>query len=358
MKSFEQMQTFNRLYDGDSKAVFKRMAQWYRTNKPTDGVFCPSKEVFGCSPELLKSVMATASSIAMNQSPKFANEAQIKTISEATQKQMGLHLFGTWRNSLGIYKIDAEIMSELVKTNIPDDTPSHIFSRLPDWCVYMELPPLGKHVSADGKTYEVVGFWVLLDRKITVDGKEPLVLNIVPHMILDGNPDYQNYIPIQMAISDSLTVVEAIERVNEIDTMVETTLQLEDSNADKAYKYNMLKMMLPLVLWLCAEEPDISNIKGEPISGAELRAPKYAVNKKTGVFIPPSQPIIYHIGKRLGGEIRQFNKKIADNDQQSRAPTRKRPHIRRGHWHGVWHGTKQNKQFKIYWQPAIFVNAS
>ena len=41
----------------------------------------------------------------------------------------------------------------------------------------------------------------------------------------------------------------------------------------------------------------------------------------------------------------------------SRISSRKRPHIRRGHWHGVWSGTGQNKEFKIYWQPAIFVNA-
>lgn len=358
MKSFEQMQTFNRLYDGDSKAVFKRMAQWHRTNKPTDGVFCPSKEVFGCSPELLKSVMAAAASISTNPNAKFSDEGQIKTISEATQKQMGLHLFGTWRNSLGIYKIDADIMGELVKTAIPDDTPSHIFSRLPDWCVYMEMPHLGEHVGAGGRTYELVGFWVLLDRKVTIDGDDELVLHLVPHTVFKNEPDYENYIPIQMAISDSLTVVEAIERVTEIDTQVVESLKLEDDGMDKSYKYKMLKLFLPMVLWLCAEEPDISNINGEPVSGTELRAPKFAVNKKTGAFVPPSQPTIYHIGKRLGGEIRQFNKKIAADDQQTRLPTRKRPHIRRGHWHGVWHGTKQNKQFKIYWQPAIFVNAS
>lgn len=80
-----------------------------------------------------------------------------------------------------------------------------------------------------------------------------------------------------------------------------------------------------------------------------------AADKKTGVFIPPNRPIIYNIGKRLGGEIRTFNDKIAATD--SRISNRKRPHIRRGHWHGVWSGTGQNKEFKIYWQPAIFVNA-
>lgn len=357
MKSFEQMQAFNRSYDGDSKAVFKRMQQWHRTNKPTDGVFCPSKEVFNCSPELLKSVLQAATSLSINPNPRLPNDTQVKAISEATQKQMGLHLFGTWRNSLGIYKIDAEIMNELIKTDIPDDTPSHIFSRLPDWCVYMEMPTLGKYVDKADDTYELFGFWALLDRKVTVDSGDQLVLHIVPHILFKDDPDYGNYIPVQMAISDSLTVQEAIERVDDIDNLVESTLHLEDDGVDKSKRHKMLKTLLPMVLWLCAEEPDISNIKGEPISGADLRKPKYAVNKKTGNFVPPNHPTVYHIGKRLGGEIRQFNKKIGDDEQQSRAPTRKRPHIRRGHWHGVWRGTKQDKQFKLYWQAAIFVNA-
>ena len=61
--------------------------------------------------------------------------------------------------------------------------------------------------------------------------------------------------------------------------------------------------------------------------------------KKTGVFIPPDKPTIYDIGKRLGGEIRTFNERLDSGD--SRISSRKRPHIRRGHW-----------------QSAIFVNAS
>ena len=69
----------------------------------------------------------------------------------------------------------------------------------------------------------------------------------------------------------------------------------------------------------------------------------------------PETKEVYEIGKRLGGEIRTFNERITSGD--SRISSRKRPHIRRGHWHGVWAGVGQNKEFKIYWQPAIFVNA-
>ncbi|STY93797.1 hypothetical protein [Moraxella bovis] len=31
---------------------------------------------------------------------------------------------------------------------------------------------------------------------------------------------------------------------------------------------------------------------------------------------------------------------------------------RKGHWHGYWQGTGQAKEFKIRWQPAIFVRGA
>ena len=70
----------------------------------------------------------------------------------------------------------------------------------------------------------------------------------------------------------------------------------------------------------------------------------------------PTAPTFIQIGKRLGGKIRSYNERIGQSD--SRVSNRKRPHIRRGHWHGYWHGTGQDKEFKIKWQPAIFVRGA
>ena len=148
-----------------------------------------------------------------------------------------------------------------------------------------------------------------------------------------------------LLIEDGLSVKEAVSQEHE---NVGLGNKLEQELA-------ILKFALSLLLWLCAEEPDITSIAGEPVTGEQLRLPKYGRNKKTGAFVPPSQPHIYDIGKRLGGEVRDFNKRNGAPD--ARISSRKRPHIRRGHWHGVWTGTGQNKEFKVYWQPAIFVNS-
>lgn len=60
---------------------------------------------------------------------------------------------------------------------------------------------------------------------------------------------------------------------------------------------------LPILLWLCVEDPDITNMKDERIEREQLFKPKYTIHKKTGVFVPPSQPIVFNLGKRLGSEI-------------------------------------------------------
>ena len=201
----------------------------------------------------------------------------------------------------------------------------------------------------EGVTLRIIGFWALYDL-VFFNGKYQRILKLYVN-IEGGNSDDLAPI-IEMAIDNGKTVEQSINDAYKAEKDIDPIVALNYAKSD----IDMLKMLLSMLLWLCAEEPDISNIQGEPVNKDALRLPKYRVNKKTGVFIPPDKPTIYDIGKRLGGEIRTFNERLGSGD--SRISSRKRPHIRRGHWHGVWSGTGQNKQFKIYWWPAIFVNAS
>ena len=348
MQSIKRMTEFNQSFNGDAKAVYKKMQDWYRANKPADGVFFQSHAIPTCAPEIEKSMAQSAMLFLKTRS------TDDKQLQDTIKDQYGLHLFGTWRNTLGIYKVDRDILMELIKAPIPDDTPSHIFSRLPDWCVYVEI--ITDEEVRGGET-GLLGFWALLDRMPHVKTGSVLGLHIVPH-INHSNPALNsNYLPIQMALSEDLTVLEAIELVRESnDELVgffgaDPSIKRQNAEENKG----VLLSLLPLLLWLCAEEPDISNIKGEPVSASSMRAPKYGINKKTGAFVPPNHPTVYHLGSRLGGELRQFNDKI-DKPDGSSASSRKRPHIRRGHWHGVWRGTGQDKHFHLNWQAAIFVN--
>ena len=351
MNSIERMNHFQQTFTGDTKTAYKNMRAWYKKNQPKNGVFCTSEAVVKCSPELDKAMVEVARDYLIT---KSLNGDKIPT---AMAMQFSLQLFGTWRNSLGIYKVDEDIVVDLVKSPIPADTPSHIFARLPDWCVYIELPTTDKtNIFGNNDDIQFLGFWALLDSKPVINQNDILVLSIVPNIFFPKDPDRFCYTPIQMALSESMTVSEALDEVAAIDKAAINILQEGATTREEVERKVLLLRLLPVLLWLCAEEPDISNIHGEPVSGTALRAPKYGVNKKTGDFIAPNQATVFHLGKRLGGEVRTFKKTI-DNTTKTTA-TRKRPHIRRGHWHGVWRGVAQNKHFSVYWQPAVFVNAN
>lgn len=345
MNPFEKLQTFNKA-NPEAKVVYKEMQSWQILHKPENGVFCPSSQLY---PMSIKLMQAVASGLINKRSYADFTEQDMQTL----QLFWGLHLFGAWRNTLGIYRIDKDILSDIVKSTIPNDTPSSIFSRLPEWCVYVELPnDYNVNIATDANNSKLLGFWALFDYQI-VNNKQRLVLNLVPNLEQSTNSTFDQYQPIQLFIDDNLTVEQSIN--DWYQQVYNVNMDGITANIASNLDLKFAKTLLSILLFLCAEEPDISNIVGEPINKDQLHLPKYRVNKKTGVFIPLNRPIIYNIGKRLGGEIRTFNDKIAATD--SRISNRKRPHIRRGHWHGVWSGTGQNKEFKIYWQPAIFVNA-
>lgn len=347
---YRRMLQFNR-ENPSSKEVYKEMQKWHLDNKVQDGVFCPLSEVMSSNvvSKLFKKILFEQ--VGSDFSKKIADVGNLTKY----------FVYGAWRNTLGIYEIDSEIYKQTIKSPIPLETPTDIFERLPEWCVYIKLPEDSGFVVQDkagGTPIAIDGFWALFDYSTTNEEKER-------KLAIEFNPVEEGIaqsIPVLSLQIDSVDTVE--DSINEYrdfqSDIISRGSELErNAFVDELSRFDHSKIVqevLSIILWLCAEEPDISNIHGEAVTSEELKEPRYGINKKTGSFVPPNKPSIYHIGRRLGGEVRTFNERNA-SDSSSATSSRKRPHIRRGHWHGVWTGTGQNKQFKVYWQPAIFVNS-
>lgn len=347
MYAFNKMIEFNQA-NPESKEIYKKMQDWQLKHQPDTGVFCPSEEIYLMSPRLLSALVSHSHS--KEKMPVI--NAQMLDLANYLYS---LTVFGVWRNTLGVYRLDKEIYKQTITSKIPKDTPTTVFSRLPEWCVYIELPPNTEvDIGSNNDQISMDGFWAYFDTQDFKTGKET-VLNIMLNTGDKHSDLNRSMRPLQMYIRDDLTIEQSINLVYGT-THTEQYADQLTLNALKIKDLELITTFLSQLLWLCAEEPDISNMNGEPVSAEQMRMPKYRRHKKTGAFVPPSQPIVYNIGKRLGGEVRQFNKEHGHSD--SRASSRKRPHIRRGHWHGVWKGTGQDKQFSIYWQPAIFVNTT
>lgn len=351
--AYQKMLDFNKHFK-DTKRIYQAMQGVYLDHKFTDGIFCPSTEIYTLAPIFL---MERERGGMGNKIVNHKDERQISLLKYF----WGLHTFGTWRNTLGVYRLDPDIFKEVVKSSIPADTPSVIFKRLPEWCVYVDMPKDAISVqSANGKKTSIDGFWALLDYDLEEHtDRHRLVLNIVLNTSEPSNTIYDTYQPIRILLDDSLTVSEAFEFLFFDDFSHKDVRHAIQAKKDMQDTKILLMNLLSVLLWLCAEEPDISNIKGEPLSREDIKKIGYQVNKKTGRFVPPSMPVVRELGKRLGGEIRTFKKIINDEDkEQSQLVRRVRPHIRRGHFHGFWKGKGQDKHFDVKWLPATFVNSS
>lgn len=351
--AYQKMISFNKSHD-DTKRIYQGMQETYLYHKFKDGVFCPSSEIYTIAPSFMV---------------ELARGTMSKTVvSHLDKRQLallqyfwGLHLFGTWRNTLGLYRFDPDVLKDVIKSSIPSDTPSVIFERLPDWCVYIELPEgMVSKTLANGRNIDCDGFWALLDydfEKVTQNQR--LVLNVVLDVTNETQTIYDTLQPIRILLDEKLTVYEAYEQLFDADFSMPNQRSNMMVLIERQKTRELLMTLLSTLLWLCAEEPDISNIKGEPLSREDIKKSGLQVNKKTGRFVPPSMPVVRELGKRLGGEIRYYKQQIeADDKQPSTIVRRVRPHIRRGHFHGFWKGSGQNKQFDVRWLPATFVNSS
>lgn len=272
----------------------------------------------------------------------------------------GLHLFGAWRNTLGIYKIDGNIFSDAMSSPIPNDTPSTVFEQLPEWSVYIEFPQNAElnitytdYYDNGDKKHRALGFWATYDYSYIGD-KKVKTLNLTMHHegVIRGVDGY--YIPLRLEIKEGLTIKESLIQViaGQLEAYHDPITSRLYAERDSQIGISLLSMLL----FLCVQEPDVSRIKGEPVSREWLKSPKYSIHKKTGKFVPPPQPFIYQVGQRLGGEVREMQNKLRTVESEGRTYKKVKPHIRRGHWNGVWCGTGQNKYYKPYWQSAVFVN--
>ena len=200
MNAFDKITAFNKA-NPEAKEVYRKMQQWQVLNKPENGVFFPSSQLY---PMSIKLMQAVASGLINKRSYADFTEQDMQTL----QLFWGLHLFGAWRNTLGIYRIDKDILSDIVKSTIPNDTPSSIFSRLPEWCVYVELPhDYDVNITTDAYNSRLLGFWALFDYQ-NVSSKPRLALNLVPNLKQMVNATFDQYQQIQLFIDDNLRNIE------------------------------------------------------------------------------------------------------------------------------------------------------
>lgn len=246
----------------------------------------------------------------------------------------GSCLLAAWRMTQGVYRVDPTLYRDLVTTEIKGELPSAALERLPEWCLYIEMPGQRFHGA------EMHGAWVALDT--TDDGSR--LLSVGPDV---GDSNLALHIDVH-----TIRILGTLEQV------VERALSPRES-AIAAEVRAMLQPVINILLYICHTADITGSRGGAPGNPTPVRT------RRAGTKIFPVDGLReWDVGVRMGAALRRaYESESVDAGGAHASP---RPHIRRAHWHGFRSGPRlradgseipaAERRFDLRWLPPIAVN--
>lgn len=253
-----------------------------------------------------------------------------------------LAMFSAWRTTKGIYKFDESLFDALIKSDPIKNVP---FSSL------LQIPEYACFVVMQNKYYmgkKIVGFFYFLDDDIDAHGSNTnLRFNVVFLFKDDSTPQSFSF----CKYSDHSITERLFDIIRDGDENIQRAINQSFFDKDKVINDSIetLECAFILILYISSQKPEYS--------GSKPSFPTPVKTKKGLRFFPPDKPKIIEIGKSIGEKLRQYE--AAQEKQYIESGATKRPHIRRGHWHGVWTGARNSETpqtFKYNWLPPMGVN--
>lgn len=247
-----------------------------------------------------------------------------------------LAALGTWRYSQGVYQFDPDAAAAMTGSVLHGEIPTDVLLRLPEWCVYIEMPD--DYRWDDERLY---GFFAHLEWDANTHRRELRLLL-----------DTESMLATQILHLGQWTVTEAVDRwfgeaekqsvIHKIDAPFEL-------RAAAVEHYGAaINPLLSMLLYLCSDEPEITDRRHPE---AKPSRPTPTRTKKGWRLFPPAKPKLWTVGNETGEQLRK-----AHNENTQPTGRTVKTHLRRGHWHGYWTGPRSGDQRFIYkWMPPIVV---
>ena len=243
---------------------------------------------------------------------------------------------GAWRYTQGVYQFSPEVFRALTTTPFKGNLPADVLYRMPEWCVYIDL----EGQSLPGQP-DLLGMFAFLE--FDVNTERHWLRLVLLQDIAGGEVVHRS---LHVEIGD-WTLEDMFERIAIEDTGV-ASKTTEDF---KSWATGATASVLPLILYLCQDEPDIT--PDRPGSRPGDQDPRIKVKGGWRLF-PAKRVRTFTLGEGLETAIREARQAFESYEQGGRKG--RDSHIRRPHWHGYWHGPRAGKQvFKYRWLPPIFV---
>ena len=237
-------------------------------------------------------------------------------------------------------RFDETIYKALVDTPVTGNLPSSVLTRLPAWCVYIETPGM----TAQGVS--IAGVWAMLDHDQNTSSDELRLF------LFDG--ESAGLVPLVLQLGD-WTIEEAIAKPVHMDVLREL---IEPDHAQQAISVAKgiacTPQIVSLLLYLCTYGFPRSSVAQQ----AHSAYPKPKKVKGGWRLFPAQRPTVRTIGEDIGRKLREAEEQAPQTaeDREPGTHASPRPHIRRGHWHGFWHGPRDGeRKLKLRWLPPIAV---
>jgi len=253
------------------------------------------------------------------------------TVHLDTRVSNEIMTIGTWRYGQGIYTFEPELLEALAESEINDKLPVEFFYRLPEWCIYIPTPGL-KYCDLN-----LYGFYAHLSFALLGDRQVP-ILRIATDTPRGLGREFFPLAPRTMA------------------DVIDFIMEYSDPNADASIEgaKEWIKELVPLLsilLYICADYPEIDHSRIPGVSPSSKTAVK--IKGKYKLF-PASSPTIWQVGKQIAETLRKTRA-----GGGGKPGHQKRPHLRRGHWHGYWTGPRTGERtLTAKWLPPRIVAAN
>lgn len=224
-----------------------------------------------------------------------------------------------WRQNKIIYSFDPDMAAALAKqaedVKDTDVLPADLLMHLPYPCIYIKAPDLLEHTD---------GFWAWMDYDINRNGPELRIQWVMQTM--DAS------IPQVIHIVPGGTIQDCF-----LDTIRTTQEHLKEpiDVSHPAESSRILLKAIQLLLYILAENADVED------ESPDVRViQKHHGGKIAGKIITDKAGEVQakNVGVRIGAAFRKAKRKPAESGTGTGTGSKKRPHMRRGHWHHYWTG--------------------
>lgn len=194
----------------------------------------------------------------------------------------------TWNYSRGIYRFHPRLLEALLRSPIEDELPVEVFYRLPEWCVYIEMPPQSPGLIGD----IMHGYYAHLEHDANT-GRPELRLLTDENDGLHGMPLHigdWSVLEATMRTAEETARQAIASGVAVVDQIGPATIQVAD---------RLASVITPL-LYLCSTDVKMVDPRDRKRTP---RRPRPTKTRQGWKLFPPAQVTVWRVGDRLGEQL-------------------------------------------------------